>query len=102
MPTPSYLIMDEIKPMRKQYQEEGLYEESMVTDLIDDHVDALKSQYYNAEEYYEKVVERINSLLSMDSFSEPAREVMNRILNDIVLPHQARFLDQKKEWLANQ
>lgn len=102
MPVPSYLIMAEIHPLRKQYQEEGKYEAASTTDLIDDHVDGLKSQFYNAEEYYEKVVERINALLNMETFGEEAKEAMTRILHEIVLPHQERFLEQKKEYQANQ
>lgn len=95
MPTPSYMIMNDIKPLRAQYQEEGNYAAALATDLVDDHVDGLKSQYYNAEEYYEKVVERLNALLNLDSLGEEEKGGIRRILEEIVLPHQTRFLEQK-------
>lgn len=96
MATPSYKIMNEIYVMRQKYQEEGNFEASLATDLIDDHVDALKSQYYDAREYYEQVVKRINALLETPHFEKEARDAMTRILNEIVLPHQSAYLERQQ------
>lgn len=102
MPIPSYAIMQETRVIRKEYLEQGKYEASSTTDLVDDHIDNLKSQYYGAEEYYEQVVKRINMLLEMDTFSEESREAMTRILTEVVLPHQERFLEQKRKSQDNE